>query len=230
MKKVGLILIGLLVVFSTAAVAQYYDGLQDPKIYDLGSEDLPGLVPGVQGGTFYMTNISNPKKWNDVTAHETSTTTYTNTVFRGLVTLHPQTLAIIPEMCTGWDVSADGLEVIFYLRKGVKWSDGVEFTAADVLFTYNDLILNEDIETDSRDGLQLPDGTFPVMTAIDDHTIRCEMSQIFRPVFNAMSFNIMPEHKLADTVHKLNPAVPAGNFNEVWGLDTDLSEIVGLGP
>ena len=230
MRKFGLILIGLLVVFSTAAVAQYYDGLEDPMIYDLGSDNFPGLVPGTQGGTFYMSEISNPKKWNDVTAHETSTTTYTNIMYRGLVTLHPQTLAIIPDLCTGWEISETGLEVTFFLRKGVKWSDGTPFTAADILFTYNDLILNQDVETDSRDGLELPDGTFPVMTAIDDHTILVEMSQIFRPVFNALSFNILPKHKVAEFVHKLNPAVPVGNFNEALGLDYPLSELVGLGP
>jgi len=230
MKKVGLILVGLLLVFSAAAVAQYYDGLQDPKIYDLGSDEYPGLEAGVNGGTFYISAISNPKKWNDVTAHETSTTQYTNVMFRSLVTIHPQTGALVPELCTGWDISADGLVVTFNLRKGIKWSDGEVFDAEDVLFTYNDLILNEDVETDSRDGLALPDGTFPVMTAIDSHTIRLEMSQIFRPVFNQFTFNIMPEHKLADTVHKLNPAVPAGNFNEVWGLDTDPADLAGLGP
>lgn len=151
MKKVGLILIGLLVVFSTAAVAQYYDGLVDPKIYDLGSDDYPGLVAGVQGGTFYISAISNPKKWNDVTAHETSTTQYTNQFLRGLVTIHPTTGALTPELATGWDISDDGLEVVFHLREGIKWSDGEPFTSADIMFTYNDLILNEDVETDSRD-------------------------------------------------------------------------------
>jgi peptide/nickel transport system substrate-binding protein len=232
MKKVGLILIGLLVVFSTAAVAQYYDGLQDPKVLDLGSDDYPGLVPGVQGGTFYISAISNPKKWNDVTAHETSTTQYTNQFLRGLMTIHPITGALVPELVRddGITISPDGLTVEFKLRRGVKWSDGTEFTSADVMFTYNDLILNEDVETDSRDGLELPDGTFPVMTAPDAYTIKLEMSQIFRPVFNSFTFNILPKHVLEGTVHKLNPAVPAGNFNEVWGLDTDPADLVGLGP
>jgi len=230
MKKVGLILVSLLLVFSAAAVAQYYDGLQDPKIYDLGSDEYPGLEPGVSGGTFYIAAISNPKKWNDITAHETSTTQYTNQMFRGMVTIHPTTGALVPELAANWEISADGLTVTFNLRKGVKWSDGTPFTADDVLFTYNDLILNDDIECDSRDGLELPDGTFPVMTAPDQNTIQLEMSQIFRPVLNQFTFNIMPKHLLADTVHKLNPDVPAGNFNGVWGLDTDPGDLAGLGP
>jgi peptide/nickel transport system substrate-binding protein len=230
MKKVGLILVSLLLVFSAAAVAQYYDGLEDPKIYNLGEGVFENLEPGVQGGTFYISAISNPKKWNDVTAQETSTTQYTGQMLRGLVTINVVTGALEPELAKNWEISEDGLMVTFNLRKGIKWSDGEPFTAADVLFTYNDLILNEDVETDSRDGLELPDGTFPVMTAPDDYTIVLEMSQIFRPVLNQFSFNIMPKHKLADEVHKLNPAVPAGNFNEVWGLDTDPADLAGLGP
>ena len=34
----------------------------------------------------------------------------------------------------------DGLQIIFHLRKNVLWHDGAEFTADDVLFTYNTVI------------------------------------------------------------------------------------------
>jgi len=56
------------------------------------------------------------------------------------------------------------------------------------------------------------------------------MSTIFRPILNAIGTAIMPKHKLAQYVHKLNPDVPAGTFNGTWGLDTDPSELAGLGP
>ncbi len=38
-------------------------------------------------------------------------------------------------LATKWDVSRDGLTWTFYLRKGVKFLDGVELTAKDVKFT-----------------------------------------------------------------------------------------------
>jgi len=188
------------------------------------------LEPGVRGGTFYASAISDPKGWNAVTSHENSTSQYTNIMMRGLVDIHPNTSAIVPELARSWDLSEDGLEIIFHLRRGLQWSDGAPFTADDVLFTFNDLYYNEDVDTDTRDILQLPDDTFPEFEKIDDYTVRVSLSVPFRPILTALGGAIMPKHVLADSVHKLNPAVLAGQFNSMWTLDTDPSELVGMGP
>ena len=41
--------------------------------------------------------------------------------------IHPD-ISIEPNLAESWEISEDGKEVIFHLRQGVKWSDGVEFT------------------------------------------------------------------------------------------------------
>ena len=188
------------------------------------------LEPGVRGGTFYASAISDPKGWNAVTSHESSTSQYTSIMMRGLIDIDPNTSAIVPELARSWALSEDGLEIIFHLRRGLRWSDGEPFTADDVLFTFNDLYYNLDVDTDTRDILQLPDDTFPEFEKIDDYTIRVSLSVPFRPILTALGGSIMPKHVLADSVHKLNPDVPAGQFNSTWTLDTDLSELVGMGP
>ena len=233
MKKFVLVLLGLLLAFSTLALAQGYATMpEDAKIVDLGVAGSPyeNLQPGVRGGTFYIASISNPKKWNHVTSHETSTTQYTSQMFKGLTDINPVSGALEPELAKSWDISDDGLSITFHLRQGIKWSDGEQFTADDVVFTFNDLIFNEDVETDTRDILTLPDDSYPVVTKVDDYTVQVSMSTIFRPILNAIGTAIMPKHKLAQYVHKLNPDVPAGTFNGTWGLDTDPSELAGLGP
>ncbi|MFZ4285801.1 ABC transporter substrate-binding protein [Variovorax sp. HJSM1_2] len=40
-----------------------------------------------------------------------------------------------PLLATAWNVSKDGLQYRFDLRKGVKWHDGRDFTSADVAFS-----------------------------------------------------------------------------------------------
>jgi peptide/nickel transport system substrate-binding protein len=41
----------------------------------------------------------------------------------------------VPQLATAWSISADGLQYTFNLRRGVKWHDGKEFTAEDVVFS-----------------------------------------------------------------------------------------------
>lgn len=233
MKRSLLVLLGALLVFSAVGLAQGYDEMPaDAVIVPLGvaGTAYENLQPGVRGGTFYIADISNPKKWNYVTSHETSTSEYGLQMFKGMTDLNPVSGALVAELAKSWDISDDGLTLTFHLREGLKWSDGVPFTADDVLFTFNDLYFNDDVETDTRDIITLPDGSFPVLTKIDDYTVQVKLSQIFRPILNAIGQPIMPKHKLAQYVHKLNPDVPAGTFNGTWGLDTDPSELCGTGP
>ena len=47
---------------------------------------------------------------------------------------------IIPDLAWKWDISPDGKKYTFYLRKGVKFHDGADFTAEDVKATYDRIV------------------------------------------------------------------------------------------
>jgi len=47
---------------------------------------------------------------------------------------------IIPDLAYKWEIAADGKTYTFYLRKGVKFHDGAEFTADDVHATFSRII------------------------------------------------------------------------------------------
>jgi len=59
-----------------------------------------------------------------------------------LVGFDAKTLAPRPELATAWTVSPDGKTWTFTTRQGVKWQDGVPFSAADVAFTFNYIVKN----------------------------------------------------------------------------------------
>ncbi len=188
------------------------------------------LESGVRGGTLTVATIHEPKSWNAVTAQDQETLRYTNIMMQGLLDRDPQTGLLVPELARWWEISEDGTILTLFLRRGLQWSDGEPFTADDVLFTFNDLYFNPDVETAIRDSFRLPDGTFPTFEKLDDATIIIACSMPHRPILDALCANIMPKHVLASAVHKLNPAVPAGNFNSTWTLETNPADIVGMGP
>ena len=74
----------------------------------------------------------------------------------GLVELHPVTNAIRPGLAESWETSPDGKEVTFHLRD-VKWSDGVPFTADDVIFTFENFIMNKVAKGNSVDRFTILD-------------------------------------------------------------------------
>ncbi len=48
-----------------------------------------------------------------------------------------------PNVAKGYDVSDDGLTYTIYLREGMKWSDGTDFTATDCVYYYNYVLVTE---------------------------------------------------------------------------------------
>lgn len=58
-------------------------------------------------------------------------------VFDSLLTRDVDTYAWKPVLATEWNVSKDNKVYEFTLRRGVKWSDGVDFTAEDVKYSFD---------------------------------------------------------------------------------------------
>ncbi len=64
-------------------------------------------------------------------------------VFEALLDRDPETYEWKQAMATEWKVSEDKRTFEFKIREGVKWHDGVEFTAEDVKYSY-DVIFTDD--------------------------------------------------------------------------------------
>ncbi|MEM3711649.1 MAG: ABC transporter substrate-binding protein, partial [Thermoprotei archaeon] len=78
----------------------------------------------------------------------------------------------LPNLATHWEWSEDGYTLTMYLLKGVKWSDGVEFTADDVLFTYYDNILDPNVPSLQNAETWTFGGKVTELEKVDDYTIK----------------------------------------------------------
>lgn len=183
---------------------------------------LKGSETPTYGGSFVLDNISDPKSFNPVIAKETSTTMITDFLFEGLTQINPFTTDMEPRLARSWEYSPDGKIWTFHLRENVKWFDGRQFTADDVVFTYNDLYYNPDIPTSARDILTI-DGKRIKVEKVDTYTVRFIMPKPFAPLLFALGMEIMPKHIL-------EPMVKAKTFNSAWGVNTPPDKITGTGP
>jgi len=172
--------------------------------------------------TLVLSTGTDPKSFNPVIAKETSTTAITGFIFQGLTETDGVTLEVKPCLAKKWEHDESGRVWRFFLREDVKWNDGKDFTADDVVFTFNRLIYNPDIPTSSRDVLNIDGKPFKVKK-IDAHTVEFILPDKFAPFLQLMSQEILPEHKLTDAVEK-------GIFNSCWGVNEKTENIVGTGP
>lgn len=88
-----------------------------------------------------------------------------------LVRYHDDLKTIVPNVARAWEWNKDFTELTIYLRKGHKWSDGAPFTANDIVFWYNDLILNKDVYEKTPDRWLFAGKPMKV-AAIDGQTVK----------------------------------------------------------
>ncbi|MFK4810898.1 ABC transporter substrate-binding protein [Devosia sp. ZW T5_3] len=89
---------------------------------------------------------------------------------QGLVRWNPDFSGIVPNLAERWEVDPDAKVFTFHLRAGLKWSDGQPFTADDVMFNMEDLVLNDQFApTPSRYTIS---GEPVAVVKVDDLTVR----------------------------------------------------------
>jgi peptide/nickel transport system substrate-binding protein len=112
-------------------------------------------------------------------------------IFNGLVK-YDKNLKLVGDLADSWDISEDGLTITFHLRKGVRWHDGVEFTAHDVMFGYKTIIDPNTRTAYSGDFLEVSKASVP-----DKYTFRVSYHRPFAPALGTWgNLVILPEHLL----------------------------------
>jgi peptide/nickel transport system substrate-binding protein len=103
----------------------------------------------------------------------------------------PVLLARVPTTANG-DLSRDGRTIVYRLRPGARWQDGVPVTARDVLFTLHAI-------ADDRNPVRSREGYDRIARAerIDDHTVRVVLKAPWAPaVATLFSYGTAPQYVL----------------------------------
>jgi peptide/nickel transport system substrate-binding protein len=148
--------------------------------------DGPAYGDALVTGTIGEPSILIPMLAGDSASHDVS-----GLIFNGLVK-YDTDLSVIGDLAESWDISSDGLVITFYLRKGIKWADGVEFTADDVMFGYRTIIDEKTPTAYSEDFRQVKKAEVP-----DRYTFRVTYEKPFAPALTSWgNLVVLPKHLL----------------------------------
>ncbi len=187
-------------------------------------EDLAATTtaPGREGGDLIVALRSEPKTFNPAFANDEPSREVIDCLNGDLIHINRESLKTEPALAQSWKVSSDGKQYTLYLRRGVQFSDGVPFTADDVVFSFQ-VYLDETVHSPQRDLLVIGDKPISV-TKIDNYTVRFSLPQPYAAAERLFdSVAILPRHRL-------EAAYRGGKFPEAWSTSALPAEFAGLGP
>lgn len=87
----------------------------------------------------------------------------------------------VGDLATDWTISEDALTYTFTLKEGVKFSDGSDFDAEDVVFTYETVMENQ-ANNENVDLTRLES-----VTAVDSSTVEFKLKEAYSPFFDTVA-------------------------------------------
>ncbi len=114
----------------------------------------------------------------------------------------------LPYLAKSWEWSEDGFELTMNLIEGAKWSDGHPFTTEDVLFTWEDMIVDTNVQSPKGASAWVFDDEMTQLEVMDDYTFKF----IFPVAFPVQAFFQMDEGDFhISPAHILKPLHPKYN-------------------
>jgi peptide/nickel transport system substrate-binding protein len=184
-------------------------------------------TPGQPGGQLVVASNTPITTLNPFAITDPGATALFTLFLSSLVELNPLTSQLEPALAQRFTTSPDGLRVTFHLRD-IQFSDGVPFTADDVIFTFKEVFLNPAVRTEVLQFLRSffqADGQSLIQDVqkIDEKTVVFVLrrpSGLFWDLI--LQIPILPKHKLSQ--------IPPQELSHAWSIHTSPNDLVGLGP
>ncbi|MGV8831025.1 MAG: ABC transporter substrate-binding protein [Devosia sp.] len=153
---------------------------KEPLVYKTG--DMPDGI-GVYGDTMRHVIGGRPEGWNYIGGQSqgwggidiglSECLTRTGPLFE----VKADELEPMPNLAKSWEWSEDGHELTMHLIEGAKWSDGAPFTADDVMFYWNDNVLDQNVSP-LNGATPETFGVGTTLEALDDYTIKWTFKEV----------------------------------------------------
>ena len=142
--------------------------------------------------TLHLATSTNPARLNPILATDSSSSEIAGFLFNGLVKYDKDSKEIVGDLAKKFYFE-DNATLVFELKKGVKWHDGVEFTAKDVLFTYETLI-SDKIASPYSAGFRFVES----VEVVDTYTLKVHYKEAYFKALETWMMGILPRHLLHD--------------------------------
>ncbi|MDD5430607.1 MAG: ABC transporter substrate-binding protein, partial [Candidatus Omnitrophica bacterium] len=143
------------------------------------------------GGMLVDGTTAEPSNLIPMLASDSASHGVSGLIFNGLVK-YDTDLTLMGDLAESWQISDDNLTITFHLKKGVKWQDGVEFTAEDIMFGYQTIINEKTPSAYKEDYLQVKKAE-----VLDKYTFRVTYVKPFAPALSSWgSLVVLPKHIL----------------------------------
>jgi peptide/nickel transport system substrate-binding protein len=97
--------------------------------------------------------------------------------YENLVRWNPEGTEVIPNIAEGWEINDNATEYTFFLREGMKWSDGHPFTADDIVFWWEEVETEPQIYPGGPYSYFVVEGEYATVTKVDDYTVKFSWSK-----------------------------------------------------
>ena len=155
---------------------------KEPLVYKTGN--MPDGI-GVYGDTLRHVIGGRPEGWNygagqtqgwggiDIGLSECLTRT------APLFQVEAKDTEPLPNLAKGWEWSPDGHKLTMHLIEGAKWSDGVPFNADDIMFYWEDEVIDPNVSPLGGGASPEAFGVGTTLKKIDDYTIEWTFKDAF---------------------------------------------------